>query len=342
MWGIPLFPDQASLNAHHVDELYYFLVAVSAFFSVLIFGLIAVFAVRYRQAKRVNRRIEFTHFLGVEITWILIPLAISGVIFVWGAKVYFDLSAPPADVMDVYVIGKQWMWKIQHPEGNREINELHVPIGRAVRLTMTSQDVIHSFYIPAFRIKQDVLPGRYTSQWFHPTKVGEYHLFCAEYCGTLHSGMIGRVVVMEPAEYEQWLAGATDGASMAGTGEQLFTQFGCSSCHRAEVGARGPSLIGVYGSRVSIEGGQTVVADENYIRESILDPFAKIVLGYPRLMPTFRGRLSQEQLNQIIEYIKSLGSGQTGVPAAIRATPDERQPAGGTRSNDQTRRKPNG
>jgi cytochrome c oxidase subunit 2 len=226
--------------------------------------------------------------------------------FAWGASLYFHLSYPPANALNLYVVGKQWMWKIQHPEGRREINELHVPVGQPIKLTMTSEDVIHSFFVPAFRTKMDVVPGRYTTLWFEATKAGEYHLFCAEYCGTSHSLMIGRVVVMEPVQYQEWLSGGSSQEPLTVAGERLFQQLGCDTCHRADSRARGPVLEGLFGKSVQLQGGQTVIADEAYIRESILNPNAKLVTGYQPLMPTFQGLVSEEGILQILAYIKSL------------------------------------
>ncbi len=305
----PFLPDQASTHAPSVDDLYFALLAVAAFFVFLIFGLIIFFSIKYRRSNSsADRVIRRTDFLKLELSWILIPLAISIGIFVWAARLYFVIEEPPKDAMDIYVVGKQWMWKIQHPEGVREINELHVPVGRTIKLIMTSQDVIHSFYVPAFRVKQDVLPGRYTTEWFQPTKVGEYHLFCAEYCGTSHSGMVGRIVVMEPQEYAKWL-NSGGGSPMANSGEALFQQAGCASCHPPGSGNRGPSLTGLFGSKVTLSDGRTVTADIDYIRESIVDPRAKITKGYQPIMPTtYRSQLTQEQIGQLIEFIRSLGS----------------------------------
>jgi cytochrome c oxidase subunit 2 len=228
------------------------------------------------------------------------------VIFVWGAVIFFDARTPPQDATEIYVVAKQWMWKLQHVEGQRELNELHVPVGKNIKLIMTSQDVIHSFYVPAFRLKQDVIPGRYTTMWFKATKPGTYHLFCAQYCGTQHSGMIGEVVVMEPAEYETWMGGGVPAGSLAQNGQALFTQLGCSTCHRFDVQGRGPNLTGVFGKPVLLEDGRTVVADENYVRESILVPGAKIVSGFKPVMPSFQGQVSEEQLTSLVEYVKSL------------------------------------
>ncbi len=227
------------------------------------------------------------------------------VIFIWGAVVYFKGRTPPRDATEVYVVAKQWMWKLEHAEGQREINELHVPVGRDVKLIMTSQDVIHSFFVPAFRMKQDVLPGRYTVAWFHATKSGTYHLFCAEYCGTQHSGMIGSIVVLEPAQYEAWMSGGSTGP-LSATGEKIFAELGCVTCHRTDTQGRGPNLQGVFGKPVLLEDGRTITADENYIRESILDPGAKVVSGFKPVMPTFQGLVSEEQLNALVAYVKSM------------------------------------
>jgi cytochrome c oxidase subunit 2 len=305
--SLQIFPDQASVSAQRVDAIYFGLLAISAFFTLLIFALLIYFALKYRRGANVDRVIRRKDYLKLEMAWILIPLVISLGIFGWSAKVYFDLRTPPANALELYVVGKQWMWKIQHPNGVREIDELHIPVGRTIKLTMTSQDVIHSFFIPAFRVKQDVLPGRYTSEWFQPTKVGEYHLFCAEYCGTSHSGMVGKVVVMEPQDYERWLQSGVARETMSASGELLYAKLSCGTCHKP--GGRGPELAGLFDSPVKIEGGEVVTADREYIRESIINPMAKIVQGYPRMMPTYRTQLTEDQVNEIIEYIKSLGEG---------------------------------
>jgi cytochrome c oxidase subunit 2 len=255
----------------------------------------------------------------LEIVWTVIPLALTMVMFVWSSSLYFTLARPPSDSIEMYAVGKQWMWKFQHPEGQREINELHVPVGQDVRLTMSSEDVIHSFFVPAFRVKQDVVPGRYTQTWFRATRVGSYHLFCAEYCGTQHSGMIGRVVVMKPDDYQAWLAGeggAVSGQTLAQAGEKLFTERACASCHLESGQGPGPSLVDLAGSTVHLKDGGTVVADDTYLRESILNPAAKIVAGYQPVMPTFQGQLGEEQLVQLLAYIKSLGGKTAQQPSA--------------------------
>jgi cytochrome c oxidase subunit 2 len=305
--NLPLWPARASTGAGNVDALYIFLILLSGFMSIAIFTMIIVFALRYRrQPGRVAEQIEGSTAL--EITWSVVPLGIFMIIFVWGAFIFFQERTPPRDATEIYVVAKQWMWKLEHVEGQREINELHVPVGRDVKMIMTSQDVIHSFYVPAFRIKQDVLPGRYTTAWFRATKPGVYHLFCAEYCGSQHSGMIGQVVVMEPAQYQAWLSGGNTSGSLASNGESIFQQLGCVTCHRSDTQGRGPNLVGIFGKPVLLEDGRTVVADENYVRESILSPSAKVVKGFKPIMPVFQGLVSEEQLTELVAYVKSLSA----------------------------------
>lgn len=313
-----LMPAQASTMALQVDLLYGFLIAVTAFFSLLIAAAVIGFSIKYRRRSE-NERTPHIHGSNLlEIVWSVIPLGITMVIFLWGAHIFVTLKRPPDDALQVNVVGKQWMWKLQHLEGRREINELHVPVGRPVKLTLTSEDVIHSFYVPAFRIKQDAVPGRYTTTWFEATQIGEYHLFCAEYCGTVHSGMIGRVVVMDPADYQAWLAGesaaaaaaapAADGGavSLVAAGRALYEKHGCITCHQPG-SVLGPQLAGVPGSTVTLQDGTSVTADDDYLRESILTPQAKVVKGFAPVMPTFKGQMSEEQVLQLIAYIKSLG-----------------------------------
>jgi cytochrome c oxidase subunit II len=304
--------------AARVDALYFFLVALSAFFFVLIAAFVIFFAFRYRRRSADAVGAKVPSALALELAWTLIPLVIAIGIFVWSAGLYVSMSRAPAETLDIYAVGKQWMWKFQHLEGQREINELHVPAGRAVRLTMTSEDVIHSFFVPEFRVKADVLPGRYTTVWFNATKPGRYHLFCAEYCGTKHSGMVGAVIVMELAEFQAWLGGGSEG-TLAETGQKLFTDLACASCHRGDSQGRGPVLDGVFGKPVVLTTGQVVTADEGYLRESILNPGAKIAQGFQPIMPTFQGLVSEEQLLQLMEYIKTLGA-KPGQPPDAGAT----------------------
>jgi cytochrome c oxidase subunit II len=334
-----IFPEQASTISTEVDHLLYFLLAVSVFFTLLIFGSIFYFAIKYRR-RSPDELPRIVHGgLTLEILWSVIPFGLTMVMFAWGASVYFTMYRPPDDAIEIYGVGKQWMWKIQHMEGQREINELHIPVGRAVKMTLTSEDVIHSFFVPAFRTKTDVLPGRYTVTWFRATKPGKYHLYCAEYCGTKHSGMIGWVHVLEPGDYQQWLSGGAGAGSMASSGEKLFQDLACGNCHKPDNTGRCPNLVGLHNQTVEIAGGGTVKADEAYIRESILNPSAKIVAGYQPSMPTFQGLVTEEGVLQLVEYIKSLtpaprqgaipGSG----PATDRKAPAQPSIAGSNPSN---------
>jgi cytochrome c oxidase subunit 2 len=316
--GFPLFPPQASTVAGRVDALYFFLIGISTFFSLLIGTLLVVFVVRFRRRRAGELPRPIHGSLVLELTWTVIPLTIALGTFVWSADVFVSSRRVPPGAMEVYVVGKRWMWKTQHVTGQREINELHVPVGVPVKLTMTSEDVIHSFFIPAFRTKQDVIPGRYTTIWFQATKTGEFHLFCAEYCGTKHSQMIGSIHVMEPGAFQTWLAGGAAG-SPAQEGEKLFQSFACITCHRADSQGRGPRLEGLFGRTVRLQNGQTLVADADYIRESILNPTAKVVEGYQPIMPTFQGLVTEESVMQLIAYIQSLqapGAEVVAPPAA--------------------------
>ncbi|MBI2827657.1 MAG: cytochrome c oxidase subunit II [Acidobacteria bacterium] len=310
--GIPLFPEQASTLAPKVDNLYFFVTAVTAFFALLVVVLVTIFAIKYRDrtGEKVGSPIHGS--IPLEIGWTIIPFFVAMVIFAWSTIVFFHIVRAPDQALEIYSTGKRWMWRFQHLEGQSEINELHVPLGLPVKVVFTSEDVLHSLYIPAFRVKADAIPGRYSSIWFTPTKAGEHHLFCAEYCGTKHSGMIGKVVVMEPNDYQAWLSGGD--LSMSARGEQLFQQLGCVSCHLNNGSGRGPSLAGKYGTQETLANGTTVAVDDRYIRESILTPQMKLVVGYQPLMPTFQGLVNEEGVMSLIEYIKSLPS--TGRPAA--------------------------
>ena len=303
--------------AGNVDALFIFLLIVSGMMTLLIFVAVMYFAARYRHRKGVLAD-QIEGSIPLELTWSIIPFGVFMVIFAWGAFVYFNSRTPPRDATEVYVVAKQWMWKLEHAEGQREINELHVPVGRDVKLIMTSQDVIHSFFVPEFRMKQDVVPGRYTVAWFRATKAGTYHLFCTQYCGTQHSGMIGSIIVMEPAQYEAWMSGNPSGP-LSAAGEKTFAELGCITCHRSDSQGRGPNLQGVFGKPVQLEDGRIVTADENYVRESILDPGAKIVKGFKPVMPTFQGIVSDEQLNALVAYVKSLSPAQSSGTGATPA-----------------------
>jgi cytochrome c oxidase subunit 2 len=306
--GTPLFPESASTLATRVDALFFYLLAIAIFFSLLIAGLIVYYAVRFKRRSPEEVGSHIHGGMALELTWTFIPFVIVMTIFVWGASVYFAMARPPDETLNIYVVGKQWMWKFQHLDGQREINELHVPVGRPVKLIMTSEDVIHDVFVPAFRVKADVIPGRYTSIWFNPTKRGRYHLFCAEYCGTRHSGMVGEVVVMDPTAYQTWLSGGGPEGSLAEGGAKLFASLACNTCHRPDAQGRGPVLEGLFGKTVTLQSGETITVDEAYVRESILNPSAKITAGFQPIMPTFQGLVSEEQLLELIEYVKSLQS----------------------------------
>jgi cytochrome c oxidase subunit 2 len=324
--GFTLFPAQASTFAADVDALYFFVIAVCAFFALVVAVSVVVLGVKYRRRHEgeVGARIEGN--LALELLWSVIPTLIAMVMFGWGASVYYHLRREPAEALQVYAVGKQWMWKFQHLEGQREINELHVPLGRVVKITMTSEDVLHSLYFPAFRTKMDVIPGRYTTLWFEASRAGTYHIFCAEFCGTNHSGMTGQVVVLEPAAYQTWLAGGGEG-SLAQRGAALFQQQMCDTCHLDSGQGRGPSLKDIFGKPVELQDGSTAIVNEAYLRESILNSQAKIVRGFQPLMPTFQGLISEEGLAALIEHVKSLSPAATGAAAAPAAPPVAAPPA---------------
>jgi cytochrome c oxidase subunit 2 len=309
----PLFPEQASTMARQVDALYIMLSVVTGAVSVLIFTAIFVLSIVYRRRPDNELAEEQEPPKALEAAWIILPFIFFMATFVWGSWLYFELARVPDNALDIYATGKQWMWKFQHPSGQREINTLHVPVNRPIRVTMASEDVIHSLFFPYFRTKADVLPNRYRTLWFEATKTGRFHIFCAEYCGTSHSGMIGWVEVMEPTDYQKWLAGGVEG-SLASQGEKLFQKYACNTCHTNDASARGPVLVGLYGTPVTLSNDQTVVADDNYIRESILNPQGQIVKGFGPIMPTFQGQVNEEDLLKLLAYIKSLAP-----PAKVKA-----------------------
>jgi len=338
---VPLFPEQASEFAWQVDYLYFYLILVSVAFTIPIAAAVFFFAVKYREREKYATPEEMHGSIVLETVWSIIPFIISMTIFLGGAIVYYTQYRMPDDGMEIYVVGKQWMWKIQHESGQREINELHVPVNTNVKLTMTTEDVLHDFSIPAFRTKADVVPGRYTYLWFRPTKPGKYHLFCAEYCGLNHSGMGGYVYVMEQPEFEAWLQGNVSGQTPVEQGRDLFeNKLGCASCHAGGPQQRGAQLEGIFGKEIKLVGGGTVIADDNYIRESILNPGGQVVAGYQPIMPTFKGQVTEEQLVALVAYIKSLSGVEPGAaapttpPAANTAAPTSNS-TGGANSNTQ-------
>jgi cytochrome c oxidase subunit II len=305
---LPLFPPVASEQAGPIDALYFFISAVTIVMTALIFAAVIYFAYRYRRAAN-PRPTQIEGSTKLELFWSISPFFVMLVMFAWGAQLYYAAQNPPKNAMEVFVTGKQWMWKVQYASGGREINELHVPVGQPVKLTMASEDVIHSFSIPAFRVRHDVVPGHYNSLWFTASKPGRYRLYCTEYCGLWHSKMGGWVTVMDQREYANWASGGGTQGTLAEQGEKLFQQYGCSTCHLLDQQGRCPNLRGLYNKPVQLAGGQTVLADDAYIRESILDPNSKIVAGFePNIMPNFKGQVSEENVIQLIAFVKSLAS----------------------------------
>ncbi len=321
--NIAIFPRAASTTAHEVDQLFYFLMATCGAVGLLIAVLLIYFSVRFRRRAGDCHAPPATASLPwLEWAWTLSPLGLFAVMFLWGASVYVRAFTAPDDAAVMYVVAKQWMWKFQHPQGQREINTLHVPVGRPVKLLLTSEDVIHSFFVPDFRVHMDVLPARYTSVWFEATRAGTYHLFCSQYCGTAHASMRGSVVAMEPGDYQRWLESTAEG-SLALEGRKLFMKYRCLSCHSADAQARAPSLENLFGGRVYLTNGQTAFADEQYLHDSILHAGAQIVAGYQEIMPTFAGQISEEEVVRLIAFIQSLHTGDMprrveGYPPPVR------------------------
>ncbi len=329
-YGFSWLPAQASTFARDVDNLYLFLIAVSAIFALGVTVAVVIFGAVYRRrhSGEVGARIEGN--LPLELLWSAIPAMIAMVMFGWGASLFFHVRTPPEEALSIYAVGKQWMWKFQHLEGQREINELHVPVGRPIKVTVTSEDVVHSLYFPSFRTKIDAIPGRYTQLWFEPTQTGTYHIFCAEFCGTNHSGMIGSVIVMTPSDYQAWLSSGGVEGTLVERGERLFQDLACNTCHLDTNQGRGPSLKDIVGKTIALADGSTVVADEGYLRESILNSQAKVVQGYQPLMPVFQGLVSEDNLVSLVEYVKSLSpTATTPAAAPVPTAPSSNAPAPG-------------
>ena len=309
-FAAPFWPAALSAHANEVDLILLGLVVLSTLFTLPVFVLLVWFAAKYRRGSAADRSGRPRRSWALEFSWALIPLALVLIFYVWAAKAYFELERPPADTLQIAVVGQQWMWKFQHPGGQREINELHVPAGRRIQLNMISQDVIHSLYFPALRIKQDVVPGYTTVQWFQADQPGVYHLLCTEFCGTAHSEMRGEIVVMAPAAYADWLARQDVDLTLAERGAALFRSYGCSGCHENSDVVRAPTLYGVYGNPVPLRSGEIVLADEQYIRDSILMPMKQVVAGYRPVMPSFSSRIPEQDLIQLVAYIKSLATSE--------------------------------
>ncbi len=315
MNSLPFFPDRASTIAGQIDDLYFAWLILSGLVALAVAVAIVWFAVRYRRGSAAKRAVgdaaaHEKKMRRIEIVWTVVPLALFMAMFAWSAKVYYRSVRVPKDALPIYVVAKQWMWHAEHPSGEREIDELHVPADRPVELVMTSQDVIHSLSIPDFRIKQDVLPGRYTTLLFTANRPGEYRLYCTQFCGTSHSLMVGRVVVMEPAAFEGWLSAHATAPTMAARGAQRYRQLGCGGCHGAQATVRAPRLEGLFGTQVPLRDGRSVLADERFIRDAILSPTQDVPAGYEANMPAFRGQIGEEEVLEIIEYVKSLGNAQ--------------------------------
>jgi cytochrome c oxidase subunit 2 len=305
---LQFWPDSASSVSGEVNLFFICMIVLCGAVAIAIAIFLIYSAVRYHRRRENEMGDQTRNNIPAEVMWIATPFLLFMGMFMWGAKMYFDIERPPDNAIPMYVVAKQWMWKLQHPEGQREINELHIPVGRPVKLTMTSQDVIHSFFVPAFRTKQDVLPGRYTTTWFEATKPGKYHLFCAEYCGTKHSGMIGYIYAMSPADYQTWLTQGAPEGSLSSQGEKYFHQYGCANCHHFDNQGRCPDLRNLYMRPVQISTGDYVTADDSYLRESIYDPNAKVVYGFhANIMPNFSGVIPEDQVLALISYIKALG-----------------------------------
>lgn len=343
--GFQWQPEQASKIAPRVDMLFDYLLVVSGLIAGGICLLILVFAFKYRRGSSADRSNAPIKNWKLESAWIGIPILLSLFTFVWSARLFYDEYAEPAGAININVVGQQWFWEMQHPEGPREMDELHIPVGRPIKLTLSSQDVIHDFFVPAFRIKQDALPGRLTTAWFTATQPGRYHLFCAQYCGTQHSNMGGWIYAMEPADYERWLTHSKPQPSLAEAGEKLFVQFSCTGCHGSHAAVRAPSLDGLYGRAVPLADGSMVVADDRYLYDSIVLPGAQVVAGYQNIMPTYKGSLTQAQLLQIVAYLRSLGSRsahekvlETGAPTTRQAIREQQQRALHAQQEDQEMR----
>lgn len=306
MSWVPFWPTSAATTATTIDSIFIGELAFSVFICFVVYLLILLFSFRYRSGSDADRSHRTRKSWHWEIAWTSATLIGFLVLFVWGAGAYVWLYQPPPTGDEIFIVGKQWMWKIQHPEGQREINELHVPMGRRIRLVLTSQDVIHSFFIPAFRVKHDVVPGQYETMWFDATEKGEFRIECTQFCGTDHAGMVGNVYVMDPPDYERWLTSQGPLESLARQGEALFRSLGCSGCHGPNSTVHAPSLAGLYGRPVQLEGGRSRIADDRYIHDCIMLPRSERVAGYPPIMPSFAGQIGEEDVLKLVSYIKSL------------------------------------
>lgn len=303
---VPFWPRTAAESGVAVNHIYLAELALCMVILLTVIGMMVTFCIRYRRGSSASRARLVQQAWGFEIGWTAGTLLAFLALFVWGAAMFIWLYKPPSAELELFVVGKQWMWYVQHPGGQREIDALHIPFGKTIRLVLASQDVIHSFFIPAFRLKRDVVPGTYETLWLRAGEPGDYRLECSEFCGTEHAHMSGRVVVMEPAAYARWLVQQGVHESLAVQGERSFRQYGCSGCHAAGSTVHAPSLVGLYGRLVHLQDGTTVRADERYIRDSILLPNKEIVAGYPPVMPSYQGQIGEDDMLKLIAYIQSL------------------------------------
>ena len=305
--ALEFWPTAASASAVEADHLILSFTVLTLYHNAPIFIGFTYFSILNRRGVKADRRHDEVRSSAIEMTWMIGPFVLTLFFFAWGAQLFMHHKTLPAGGLQIDAIGRQWMWKFQHPGGQSEIDDLHVPVGQDVIMHMISQDVIHAFYLPALRIQMDVLPDRYTNLWFKADKVGSYHLLCSEYCGTDHSVMGGTITVMEPADYQRWLGASGSDMSLASAGEELFQSYGCSGCHQGQSTVRAPSLVGLYGKPVPMEDGRTVVADDSYIRDKILNPNDNLIAGYKQVMPAFKGVIAEDDLLRLVAYIKSTG-----------------------------------
>jgi cytochrome c oxidase subunit 2 len=308
--ALEIWPQAASRAAVHADYLILGFTVVTLLLTVPIFISITYFAFKYRSGSKANRQTSEDRSVVIELSWMLIPFFLTLIFFVWGALLFSEQKNAPPGALQISAIGRQWMWKFQHPGGQSEINDLHVPEGQPVVIRMISQDVIHALYIPALRIQMDTIPNRYTELWFKADKVGAYHLFCSEYCGTDHSEMDGTLTIMKPVDYQKWLTQSTSGSTTVAAGEALFQSYGCSGCHQAGSTVKAPSLVGLWQKPVPLEQGGTIVADDSYIRDKILQPNDNKIAGYKQNMPAYKGKIAEDDLIRVVSYIKSLAPRQ--------------------------------
>ncbi len=319
-YPLALWPPAASVSAVSTDHLILWFTVLTLLLTVPIFIGITFFAFYYREGTKANRQHGRYRDDRIELTWMIVPFLLTLFFFVWGAKLFNIHKHPPPNSLEISAVGRQWMWKFQHPGGQAEINDLHVPSGQPVLINMISQDVIHALYLPALRVQMETLPGRYTQLWFNADRPGVYRLFCSEYCGTDHSAMDGLLTVMEPSAYAQWLSGAGTSQSLAAAGKALFTSYGCAGCHAAGSSVRAPSLVGLYGNPVPMQAGGTALADEGYLRDKILNPNTRLIAGYRQVMPSFRGVIAEDDLVRVIAYIKALGPERSALDQAANGT----------------------